>query len=525
LNSPSGISSRGWAGIGLLAAVGLFGCPRAALPADAVVLLVESPPETLDRRLALSSIAENLSGNLLEPGLVRIDDHGRPVPDLAEKFEQLDATTYLFTLRPGLRFHDGSPLRSADVVASFESLLDPRLASPLAVKFQGLTFTAVGDLQVRVKLAKPYAPFLVDMQMGIVPARAQAAPGRDDFGQHPIGAGPFRFVSWVDEERLLLEANPDYYGGRPAIAHLLVKTVRDETTRVLELRSGHADIAINAISPPLLPELEGVPNLRVLSTPGADVLFLMFQLTDPQVADPRVRQALAYAIDREALIRYKFFGHAELADSLLPPASWAHAAGLPVYHRDLAKARALLDAAGFPARAGAPRLTLTYKTSTDRFRKSIALAIAQQLAEVGVEVRVQTLEFGTFFSDIRKGSFELASMKWVPIVEPDLLYWVFDSASIPTPENGYNGGNRERFRNPTLDGWLEAARAEPTEAARAVTYGKAQALLAEELPYFVLWNEDSVAVVRRDLEGFHLSPYGYFDGLAQARRIPPPVAR
>ena len=349
-----------------LAAVLLAGCPRAELPADTVVLLVESPPETLDRRLALSYVAENVSGGLLEPGLIRVDDQGQPVPDLAERVEQSDATTYVFTLRPGLEFHDGSPLRAADVVATFDSLLDPRLASPLASKYQGLKFTAEGELRVRAKLDKPFAPFLVNlMNMGIVPARAQAAPGQDDFGRKPVGAGPFRFVSWVDEEHLLLEANPAYYGGRPAIAHLLVKTVRDETTRVLELQSGKADIAINAVSPPLLRELESLPGLKILRASGADTFFLMFQQADPALRDIRVRQAIAYAVDRQALVRYKFFEHAQLADSLLPPSNWAHSSGLPVYQRDLARARALLDAAGYPGQVGAHRLQLTYKTSTD----------------------------------------------------------------------------------------------------------------------------------------------------------------
>ncbi len=504
----------------LLVALCLLGCPRAELPADTVVLLVESPPETLDRRLALSYVAENVSGGLLEPGLVRVDDQGQPVPDLAESIDQPDPTTYVFTLRPGLKFHDGSPLRAADVVATFQSLVDPKLASPLASKYQSLTFSAEGELRVRVRLAQPFAPFLVNlMNMGIVPARAQAAPGQADFGRHPIGAGPFRFVSWADEEHLLLEANPDYYGGRPAIGHLLVKTVRDETTRVLELRSGKADVAINAVSPPLLRELEALPSLSVLRTPGADTFFLMFQQTDPALRDLRVRQAIAYAVDREALVRYKLYGHAQLADSLLPASNWAHAGGLPSYHRDLPRARALLDEAGYPGQAGAHRLQLTYKTSTDRFRKSIALAIAQQLGEAGIDVRVQTLEFGTFFSDIRKGNFQLASLKWVPIVEPDLLHWVFDSASIPTPDNGYDGANRERFRDAAVDALLEEARGEATQAARVQDYGKAQALLAVELPYFVLWSEDSVAVVGRDLEGFHLSPFGYYEGLAQARPV------
>ncbi|MHB8420396.1 MAG: ABC transporter substrate-binding protein [Myxococcales bacterium] len=505
-----------------LLALWLAGCPRPALPPDTVVLLVETPPETLDRRLALSAIAENVSGNLLEPGLVRVGEDGRPVPDLAERIEQPDPLTYRFTLRPGLRFHDGSPLVAADVAATFASVTDPRLASPLAVKYREIDrVEALSDREVQVTLREPFAPFLVDMQLGIVPARREAAPGRSEFGRHPIGAGPFRFVSWTDEEHLLLESNPTYYGGAPAIRHLLVETVRDETTRALELRSGAADIAINAVSPPLLRELEAVPSLRILCQPGADTAYLMFQTSDPVLRDARVRRAVALSIDREAIVRYKYLGHAEIADSLLPRSNWAHAGGLPQITRDLGQARALLDAAGYPERPAGPRLTLSYETSTDRFRRSVAEAIAAQLAEVGIEVRLRSLEFGTFFSDVRKGSFQLASLKWVPIAEPDLLYWVFASPSIPTAANGYAGGNRERFQSPQLDRWLTEARGSTDEGVRVQAYARAQRLLADELPYFPLWYEDSVAVVRRDLQGFEPSAFGYFGGLARAHRAVP----
>ena len=497
----------------------LAGCPRPRLAAGTVVLLVESPPETLDRRLALSATAENVSGHLLEPGLLRLGDDGRPTPDLAESFESLDPTTYVFTLRPGLVFSDGSPLVAADVVATFESLSDPRLGSPLAVKYQEIaSIEALDARRVRVRLRAPFAPFLADMSMGIVPARAQAAPGREAFGRHPIGAGPFRVVSWDTDERLLLEANPRYYGGAPAITQLLVKTIRDETTRALELRSGRADLEINALSPPLVAELARAPHLRVASTPGADAAYLMFQLDDPRLADRRVREAIADSIDREALIRYKFLGRAQLATSLLPPGNWAHAVGLREVVRDLPRARALLDAAGLRVRPSGTRLRVTYKTSTDRFRKSVALALAQQLEEAQIGVDVVTLEFGTFFADVRKGRFELASLKWTPILDPDLLYWVFDSASIPTPENGYSGGNREHYRNPEVDALLEAARGGASEVARLGDYGAAQRILDRDKPYFVLWYEDNVAVIRDDLVGFRLSPYGSLESLAQARR-------
>ncbi|MHB1843844.1 MAG: ABC transporter substrate-binding protein [Deltaproteobacteria bacterium] len=496
--------------------VALAACQRSPLPKDTVVLLVESAPETLDRRLALSSVAENVSGNLLEPGLVRIASDGRPVPDLAERFERVDGTTWLFTLRPGLHFHDGTPLVAADVAASLESLRDPRLGSPVASKYRAIQSIETPDeLQVRVRLSEPDAPFLADMGIGIVPARGAAAPGRDGFGRHPIGAGPFRFVSWEDTEHLLLEANPDYYGGRPAIGHLLVKTVRDETTRALELEGGEADLAINAMSPEILPSLERMPHLRLLSTPGANTAYLMFQMGEAKLADARVRQAIAHAIDREAIVRYKFHGRATLATSLLPPGNWAHASGLPPLTHDVRLARALLADAGY---GPAHPLSVVYETSTDRFRKSVALAVADQLGEAGIETKVRTLEFGTFFSDIRKGSFELASLKWVPIIEPDLLCWVFCSESVPTPKNGWVGGNRERFRDPALDALLEGARRTIDDQARRRDYDEAQRLLARALPYFVLWHEDSVAVVRDEIEGFSVSPYGFFDGLVHARR-------
>jgi peptide/nickel transport system substrate-binding protein len=503
----------------LLALAALISCSRAALPEGTLVILIQSPPETLDRRLALSAIAEHIAGNLIEPGLMKIGDDGRPLPDLAERLEVLDPTHFVATLRPGLVFQDGSPLTADDVVATFRSLTDGRLHSPLASKYQNLrSVEALDPLRVRFELREPYAPFAVDLVMGIVPASVATSAEPASFGRHPIGAGPFRLAAWPEDEWLLLEANPDYYGGRPPLGHLLFKTVRDETTRVLELLDGRADLAINQVSPPLLPMLEHAPGLKLLTGPGADAAYLMFQIDDPLVADLRVRQAIASAIDREAIVRYKFLGHARLGSSLLPPGNWARDDTLLPIPRDLPRARALLEEAGFSAAPPGRRLELTYKVSTDRFRKSVALAIAQQLGEAGIGVRVQTLEWGTFFTDVRRGNFELASLIWVPIIEPDLLFWVFASQSIPTPENGFNGANRGHYRNAEVDALLAEARRDGEEESRRRRYLEVQQKVAAELPYLVLWYEDQVAVLREDLEGFTLSPVGSLDSLAQAHR-------
>jgi len=401
------------------------------------VLLVESSPETLDRRLAVSTIAENVSGNLIEPGLLRIDEDGRAVPDLAETFGQLDAVTYEAVLRPGLRFHDGTPVTAAEVVATYETLRDPRFHSPLASRFGELAqVSAVDARRVRFVLKLPAAEFPVNLTMGIVPALGAGAIDRSDFGRHPVGAGPFRFVEWPDEEHLLLEANPDYYAGRPALGHLLVKTVRDENTRALELMHGKADICFNAISPPLLGLLANAPNLEILSRAGANAAYLMFQLTDPKLRDVRVRRAMGEAIDRAAIARYKFGGHATLATTLLPPGNWARAEDLPPLPYDPEAAAALLDAAGLKPDARGVRLRLDYKTSTDRFRRSIGLVLVDQLARVGIDVTLSSLEFGTFFSDIRKGNFELATLKWVPIIDPALYTLTFASTATTEPTGG-----------------------------------------------------------------------------------------
>jgi peptide/nickel transport system substrate-binding protein len=488
------------------------------------VLLVETPPETLDRRQAVSAIAENISGNLIEPGLLRIQDDGRPVPDLAESFRQVDPVTYEAVLRPELQFDDGTALTAEDVVATYDTLRDRRLHSPLASRYDELAqVSALDARRVRFVLKQPAAEFPVNLTMGIVPARGAAAIGQgevgSEFGRHPVGAGPFRFVEWPDEEHLLLAANPRYYAGSPAVGHLLIKTVRDENTRVLELMHGKADICINAISPPLLEILARSPNLDLLSIPGANAAYLMFQLTDPKLRDVRVRRAIGEAIDREAIARYKFGGHATVATTLLPPGNWARADDLPRLPYDPVDAATLLGAAGLKPDARGIRLSLDYKTSTDRFRRSIGLVLVDQLARVGIDVNLTSLEFGTFFSDIRKGNFELATLKWVPIIDPDLYTLTFASSSIPTPENNYNGANRGHYINPEVDALLAQGRRAESEAARRQSYLAVQPILARDLPYVVLWYEDSTAVLRKGLTGFSLSPFGFFSSLANVRRV------
>ncbi len=499
-------------------------------PRTGITVLIESPPDSLDDRLALTTNGQRIA-QLIAPGLITFDDQSQAVPDLAASYRELDAQTIEFTLRDGLTFHDGAPLTSADVKATFDAIGDPTLGSPKAEKFEVIAGIEAMDRQtVRFHLKRPYSPILAELSLSIVPAaraRGSAAQLQD---RAPIGAGPFRFAAQPDEERIELLPFDGYYAGKPRMAKLTIRTVRDQTTRVLELLKGRADLVAGAIAPAVFPTLESHPALRVLVRPGSAYEYLGLNVRQGPLADVRVRRAICHAIDVRPIIHAKFHGLAEPATGMLPKSHWAYAP-TPGCQRDLKLAAKLLDEAGYqstialapglsPTPAHKPRLHLSLKTSTDRFHKSIALIFQEQLAEAGIDVELRSLEFGTFFNDVRKGNFELFSLIWSSVIEPDLMRWAFSSKNIPGPENNFGGSNRTGYSNPRLEPLLDEASRAPLEERRTI-YAQALALLDADLPYIPLWHESRAAIVSSRLQDFVPSGHGFLRPLARAREAPP----
>ncbi|MEW6325869.1 MAG: ABC transporter substrate-binding protein, partial [Nitrospirota bacterium] len=384
------------------------------------MIAIESSPVTLDPRFATDAYSERIT-HLLYSSLVHTDAAFRVEPELAERWEQPDPATYRFTLRRGVRFHDGRELTAEDVRYTFASILDPATASPHRAIYEMIDRIAVPEPYViEFHLRAPHAPFLVNLVRGIVPAPLADSAGRD-FSRRPVGSGPFRFVRWAADERIELAAFSGYYGGAPAIGGIVVKIVPEETIRLLEVQKGNIDLIQNALPPEMLPGLDADGRFRVLAAPSTTYTYLGFNLRDRRLADRRVRQALAHAIDRSAIIKELLRGQAVEATGLLAPAHWAYEPAVARHDYDPGWARALLDAAGLPDPDGdgpALRTTFGFKTSHNELARRIAEVIQQQLADVGVGMTIRSHEWGTFYADIKSGNFELYTLSWVGIVEP-----------------------------------------------------------------------------------------------------------
>ncbi len=485
-----------WLLLGL--ALWLAGCTQP--PPDAIRFALATLPANLDPLFATDAASERIN-RLLYQSLTDFDEQSRAVPALA-RWQRLAADHYRFELLGDSRFHDGTPLRATDVVATYRALLDPATASPHRGSFSHLReVRAVGDRQVDFLLdrADPLFPGL--LTIGILPARLLAEG--HDFGTRPVGSGPLQFVGRPASGELLLRRRAD---------DQLIRFIQvpDPTVRTLKLIAGEVDLLQNDLPPELVQYLEDHDGIRVARVAGSTFSYIGFNLADPVTADRRVRRAVAHAIDRAAIVRYLFHGGARLAESILPPDHWAGADDIAPLPFDPARARALLAEIGHGP--GQP-LRLVYKTSTDPFRLRVAAVFQAQLARVGIDLDIQSHDWGSFFGDIKAGRFQMYSLSWVGVRSPDILRYVFHSRSLPP-----TGANRGRYHSEQVDSLLEQA----GRQADPAPYRQVQQQVHDDLVYVPLWYEDNVLVTRDDIVGYRLRRDGAYDGLVTVTRMHAP---
>jgi peptide/nickel transport system substrate-binding protein len=498
-------------GVLLLFSFFLAACskPKPFDPAS-LTFLIESNPTNLDPRYSTDAQSAHIDA-LLFNSLVSRDEQMNFHGDLADSWDTPNPLTYIFHLHPGVRFHDGRPLTSADVKATFDFIMNPANQSPKRGGFKVVSSIEAPDPETVIfHLKSAYASLLFNLipsAVGIVPANAAS-----DFSRHPIGSGPFRFVSQRQDDEVGIERNPDYFRGAPALARVRFRVVPDAIVRALELRKGSADLEMSSLSADMIPILVRQPALSITERPGTNFAYLGINLTDPLLEHREVRQALAFATDREALIQYLLHGQARIASGILPPNHWAYESNVAQYPYDLARAESLLDAAGFPRKADGMRFHLILKSSTEEQARLVGAALQQQWRKAGIDLEIRPLELATLFSDAAKGNFQLTYLKWVGANnDPDVFDFVFSSKRFPP-----DGANRGHFRDARIDALTDQIRGEMDREKRKAECSEVQKILAEEVPYVPLWFTDVISVHRRELGALPLSPTGDFDFLASA---------
>jgi peptide/nickel transport system substrate-binding protein len=508
----------------------LWGCGRRRTAPDEIVVLVDATatdaPRSLDPRYTSTNLDIKIS-RLIYAALVSEDQpSSEPKFDLAEKVELVDPVTWDITLREGAHFADGTPVTALDVYETFRSTMD-EAASVHSTTQRAYQQRIAGmrllphphGLKLRFQLKEPFATFVTDLDMGILPAEQIRQYGTDVPTEAMAGAGPYRLADVDDDaESIHLEANPYYVFGAPRARRVTFRTIRDDNSRLLALVGGSGDLMQGGLAPLLIHAVSREKQLAVTTSPSSLLTYLGFNNEDPILKNPKVRQAIALAIDREGIVRAKFRGTAQLATGLIPPGHWAYEKDVTRWPYDPARAKRLLDEAGYKDPDGdgpKSRFSLVYKTSANRFRVTLARAIAYQLEQVGISVDVRPLEFQTFMTDIRAGNFQLYTLQSSEIIEPDMAYAYFHSSRIPTA--GHRDlANRVRYTNHVLDKLLEAGRATVGRDKRVGIYSKVQKIMADDLPMVPLWHADNILVRRADVAGYDVFPNARFAGLARA---------
>jgi peptide/nickel transport system substrate-binding protein len=485
----------------------LAGCSKKPDP-HTLVMIIESSPTNLDPRVGVDAQSQRIDELLFDP-LVRSDSHFNVQPWLAESWEIPDPLTYIFHLRSGVRFQNGQPLTARDVKWTFDSLTGGEIRSAKTGAFASVSrIETPDDHTVIFHLKQPFVPLLWNLSgaMGIVPYGSG-----DDFNRHPVGSGPFRFISAAQDKDVMIERNPDYWAAPAKLQRVDFKVIPDATTRALELRKQSADVAINSLVADTVVALKREPNLTVMEAPGTIYAYIALNLRDPILKDVRVRQAIAYAINAQPIIHYLLRDEARPAYSVLPPQHWAYDGDVARYPHDPDRARQLLDEAGHPVKNGV-RFHITMKTSTEESTRLLAAVLQQQLREVGIALDIRSFESATFLADVVKGAYQIHSLRWIGgNQDPDIFENLFATTSF-APKRA----NRTFYSNPRVDELIREGCSTIDQQNRKEIYDQIQQILAQDLPYINLWYLDNVVVHTNRVRGIELGPAGNYDFLRTA---------
>lgn len=449
-----------------------------------IVFAIAQAPLNLDPRYATDAASERVNRLLYQP-LVGFDAQSKPIPALAN-WQKISPTQYRFVLHGRYaNFHNGAVLTAADVAATYQSFKQLK-SSPHAAEFVNITQIKVLDAKtVDFYLKQPDSQFVAKLIIGILPA-SLIAQGHD-FSHVPLGNGPLKLLSW--DNQLLLERVTDHQ-------RISLIEVKDPTVRILKLLHAEVDLLQGDLPPELVKHLQGKSEIMVKSNAGTNFSYLGLNMQDPLLKNIKIRQAIAHAIDRKAIVQKVMVANTREAAAILPPEHYtnAGAAELTSYDYNPALSKQLLLEAGVKL-----PLHLIYKTSTDAQRVRFATIMQAQMQTAGIELEIRSLDWGTFFEDVKHGNFQLFGLTWVGIKTPEIYAKALATQSIPP-----NGFNRGRYVDATLDQLLVKE-----------DWPAAIMRIHNQLPYIPLWYEGQFAAMRKGIHNYLPKADGNWDDLAR----------
>jgi peptide/nickel transport system substrate-binding protein len=433
-------------------------------------------------------------------GLVAPDKNLNIVPDLAESWTTPDPTTYIFKLRPNVKFHDGTACDANAVKQNFDWILDPANASPRKPEIDDIDQVSVVDpLTAKITLKSPFAPFLSiisDRAGYIVSPTARAKFGKD-YTRNPVGTGPFQFVEWVKDDHATFKRYADYFeSGIPYLDQITYRPIPDLSVGLTELKTGNVDF-LYSVDPKDVPDIKSTPNLVYLEGPGVGYQGLWINTAKGPLTNKSLRQAVNLAVDREALLAAVYFGIGQIAAGPIPPGlTNFFDSSVPYVKRDLAAAKQKLSEGGQPngfsmvlkAQSGSP------------VQDKITQLVQAQLGEIGIQVQIQTVEFGALLNAGDQGDFDALSLGWSGRIDPD-----GNIEPIFQTKGAFNYG---KYSSQTVDDGIVKERQAADTATRKQIFLQIQQNINDDAAYVFTYFPPTVFAASKSLQGFQITPDG-----------------
>jgi peptide/nickel transport system substrate-binding protein len=465
---------------------------------DTLVVGQGADPVSLDPHATNDQPSSRVARQIYETLVLQTEDLELQ-PGLATSWDQVDDLTFEFTLKQGVKFHNGEELKASDVKFTLERALTSAFIGHIVGRISAVE--VVDDYTVRVITATPFAPLLTHLAhpaTGILNQKAVEAAG-EDYGENPVGTGPFKFVSWTIGDRVELERFEDYHGTPAKMKFVTIRSIPDNTVRTIELETGAVDIAYD-IQASDVNRVSNNAELTLLRDANLSTTYIGFNVDKAPFDDVRVRQAINYAIDMEAVVNAVYSGVGSPANGPLGPNVFGSKQDLVGYGQDVEKAKELLAEAGL-----ADGFTTTLWTNENQARMDIAEIVQDQLAVVGIVVTIEVVEWTQYLADTAAGEHDMFILGWTTVTaDADYgLYALFHSSAVGT------AGNRTFYRNTQVDELLDLGRTTLDVNERLAAYQEAQQIIRDDAPWIFTWTGENLAGTSKNVRGFVQHPAGH----------------